>query len=80
MTVHTLFSAAALLAIALTATPAAIAQMTPETNQPWCGVVDSDWECVYATLADCEQSMLPEGQECAPNPRSKEEKSSEEEK
>ncbi len=39
----------------------------------WCGIVGSDWECVYQTLGDCEKWMRPEGQMCAPNPRGNEE-------
>jgi hypothetical protein len=63
----------ALLAVAFTAAPAS-AQTTPETNRPWCGIVGSDWECVYQTLPDCERWMRPEGQMCAPNPRGEEER------
>jgi hypothetical protein len=72
MTMRATLSAAALLALAFITVPAAVAQTTPETNRPWCGIVDGDWECVYATLADCERWMQPERQACAPNPRSRE--------
>lgn len=67
MIMKAVFSAVALQAFALFVPPAAMAQ-TPETSQPWCGVVDGDLECVYGTLQECEQWMQPEGQECTPNP------------
>ena len=67
MTLQTTLSAMALFALALSATPTAMAQ-TSATNLPWCGVVDDDLECVYATLQECERWMQPEGQACTPNP------------
>ena len=69
MTMKTTLLAVASLAVALTAAPRAMAQ-TPTTNLPWCGVVDGDLECVYPTLEECERWMLPEGEECTPNPAS----------
>jgi hypothetical protein len=68
MTIQRTLSAAALLAVMLTAAPAAMAQ-SRETNLPWCSIVDGSWECVYATLQDCEKWMQPERQACVPNPR-----------
>ena len=69
MTTQTAVTAAALLGFALFAVPAAVAQTTPETNRPWCGIVGGAWECVYPTLQECERWMQPEGQACLPNPR-----------
>jgi hypothetical protein len=46
------------------AAPAANAQ----TNLAWCGVPYSGVrECVYKTLAQCEEDMRPLGGECEPN-------------
>ena len=51
-------------------TLSATSAVRAQTNEPWCGVDQrvQATECVYRTLKQCEDSMLPDGGFCQPNP------------
>lgn len=57
-------------ALLLTAFAGAAMAQSPEVRQPWCSTDQSAaLNCVYPTLAACEQVIRGEGGECVPDPR-----------